>query len=59
MSDQEQAEDLEVQLEIEEEGQDDAPEIVKPEEGVDELKRQLDAERARRVDAERKAHEAG
>jgi len=59
MSDQEQAEDLEVQLDIEEEGQDDAPEIVKPEEGVDELKRQLDAERARRVDAERKAHEAG
>ena len=60
MSDQEQAEDLEVQLDIEEEEeQSDAPEIVKPEEGVDELKRQLDAERARRVEAERKAHEAG
>ena len=60
MSDQEQAEDLEVQLDIEEEEeQSDAPEIVKPEEGVDELKRQLDAERARRMDAERKAHEAG
>ena len=58
MSDQEQDEDLEVQLEIEED-EPETSEVVKPEEGVDELKRQLDAERARRVEAERLAHEAG
>ena len=59
MSEQEQAEDIDVKLDIEEDEQSDTLEIVKPEDGVDELKRQLDAERARRMDAERKAHEAG
>ena len=58
MSDQDQVEDLEVQVDIEDEEQIETPEVVKPEEGVDELKRQLDAERARRVEAERQAHEA-
>jgi hypothetical protein len=58
MSNQDQVEDLEVQVDIEDEEQIETPEVVKPEEGVDELKRQLDAERARRVEAERQAHEA-
>jgi hypothetical protein len=58
MSNQDQIEDLEVQVDIEDEEQIETPEVVKPEEGVDELKRQLDAERARRVEAERQAHEA-
>ena len=57
MSDLEQDEDLEVQLEIEEEVP-ETPEAVKPEDGMEELKRQLEAERARRQEAERLAHEA-
>lgn len=51
-------EELELQLEVEEEGEPETPEVVKPEEGVDELKRQLEAERARRMEAERRAQEA-
>lgn len=51
-------EELELQVEVEEEGEPETPEVVKPEEGVDELKRQLEAERARRMEAERRAQEA-
>ncbi|UOF80352.1 endopeptidase clp ATP-binding subunit C [Caudoviricetes sp.] len=61
MSEQENDDDLEVKIEIEEEEpqqQEDEPKVVKPEDGVEELKRQLEAERARRQDAERLAHEA-
>lgn len=57
MPDLEQDEDLEVQLEIEEEVP-ETPEVVKPEDGMEELKRQLEAEKARRQEAERLAHEA-
>lgn len=57
MSDEteEPLDDLEVQIEAEE---DDAPEVIKPEEGIADLKRQLEEERARRAEAERLAHEA-
>ena len=59
MPDLEQDEDLEVQLEVEEEEQTpETPEVVKPEDGMEELKRQLEAERGRRQEAERLAHEA-
>lgn len=47
--------DIEIQVEAEEA---EAPAIVPPEDGIAELKRQLDEEKARRADAERRAHEA-
>lgn len=47
--------DLEIQVEAED---DDAPEVVKPEDGIADLKRQLEEERARRAEAERLRFEA-
>lgn len=56
MSEDLKDDDLEVQIEDEvEEGE--APEVITPEEGVADLKRQLDEERARRAEAERRAQE--
>lgn len=52
MSD-ENEDDLEIQIEAESEEQD----VLKPEDGMQELKRQLDEERARRAEAERRAQE--
>ncbi len=48
--------DIEVHLEIE--AANEEPEVLKPEDGISELKRQLDEEKARRADAERRALEA-
>jgi hypothetical protein len=46
--------DIEVQVEND---ADDALDVVKPEEGIADLKRQLDEERARRAEVERRNHE--
>lgn len=57
MSEEIPEDDLEVQIE---DAGDDAPEpekVVAPEEGIADLKRQLDEERARRAEAERRAQE--
>ena len=60
MSDQDQTEELDIDVEVEEPEQEqaEAPEVVKPEDGVEELKKQLEAERARRQELERFAREA-
>lgn len=64
MTDQDKTDDIEeieddVVLAVEDEDTSvDEPEIVKPEDGMAELKRQLDAEKQRRENAERMAHEA-
>lgn len=55
MSEDIKEEDIEVQVEADEA---DEPEVVPPKDGIAELKRQLDEERARRAEAERKAVEA-
>lgn len=59
MSEEIPEDDLEVQIEDDQQDdvQTDAP-VVTPQEGIDDLKRQLDEERARRAEAERRAAEA-
>lgn len=58
MSEEIPEDDLEVQIEDDQQDdvQTDAP-VVTPQEGIDDLKRQLDEERARRAEAERRAAE--
>lgn len=52
-------EDLkDIEVQVEDAVEDEIPKIVPPEDGIAELKRQLDAEVARRQDAEKRAHEA-
>lgn len=58
MSDEIPEDDLEVQIEEEQQVDDQLPPVVPPEDGIADLKRQLDEERARRADAERRAAEA-
>jgi hypothetical protein len=60
MSDEIPEDDLEVQIEDDQQVEDDqkASPVVPPEDGIADLKRQLDEERARRAEAERRAAEA-
>lgn len=59
MSDIEDDKDEEIQLDLDlDEQVEDQPEIVPAEDGIKELRAQLEAERAARRDAERRAHEA-
>jgi hypothetical protein len=60
MSDNEDQDDLEITLEVEDQPEEAAEEvkIVKPEDGIADLQRQLEAERSRREAAERMAREA-
>ncbi len=60
MSDNTEDTPLEEEIEVQIEGDDATgePEILKPEEGMDQLKRQLDAEIARRKEAERRTNDA-
>jgi len=60
MSDNEDQDDLEITVEVEDQSEEQPEEakIVKPEDGIADLQRQLDAERSRREAAERMAHDA-
>ena len=60
MSDNEDQDDLEITLEVEDQPEEAAEEvkIVKPEDGIADLQRQLEAERSRREAAERMQREA-
>ncbi len=55
MNEDENIEDIQLELELEPE---DAPEVVPPKDGIEELRVQLNAERAARREAERRAIEA-
>ena len=50
--------DIEVEAQADDAGDDGAPAAVSPKDGIADLKRQLDAERAMRMEAERRAHAA-
>lgn len=58
MSDEIEDDLKDIEVQVEETGEDDTPEVVPPKEGIADLKRQLDEERARRAEAERRAAEA-
>lgn len=58
MSDEIEDDLKDIEVQVEETGGDDTPAVVPPEDGIADLKRQLDAEVARRQEAERRAAEA-
>lgn len=58
MSDENEVKEEDIEVQIEGDEPEGEPEILKPEDGLKELQRQLDAEVARRKDAERVAFEA-
>ncbi len=58
MSDENEDDLKDIEVQVEETGGDDTPAVVPPEDGIADLKRQLDAEVARRQEAERRAQEA-
>ncbi len=58
MSDEIEDDLKDIEVQVEETGGDETPAVVPPEDGIADLKRQLDAEVARRQEAERRAAEA-